>query len=127
MDTVIDVYEDGQVIRWKLLKSKDSENGINHAFRLKVVSLGNNAAGKPRSSCVVEEIEGASLPNKVQTEPTGDNQRAVLAAVRELLMAQRLQSFLEAPGWPDGYPAGIPYDQAACSVKETLGKRRFIR
>lgn len=121
MDTVIDVYEDGQVIRWKLLKSKDSEHGINHAFRLKVVSIGNNAAGKPRSSCVVEEIEGASVPTKVRSEPTGDNQRAVLAAVRELLMTQRLQSFLETPGWPDGFPAGIPYDQAAGCVKESLG------
>lgn len=120
MDTVIDVYEDGQVIRWKLLKSKDSEHGVNHAFRLKIVDLGNNAAGRPKSSCVVEELEDASVPTRVQCEPTGDNQKAVLAAVRKLLVEQRVQSFLDTPDWPDGFPVGIPYDQVLSSVRDVL-------
>jgi len=120
MDTVIDVYEDGQVIRWKLLKSKDSEHGVNHAFKLKVVDLGNNAAGKPKSSCVVQEIEDASVPTKEKNEPTGENQKAVLVAVQELLLEQRLQSFLDTPGWPDGFPTGLPYDQVLNRIRDVL-------
>ena len=120
MDAVIEVCEDGQLIRWNLTKSKDSEDQISHAFTLQVIELGNTSSGKAVTSCVVQEVQGAHRQPVNQTEPSGANQLAVLAQVRNLLVDQRLQSFADTPSWPDGFPRGLPYDAVLAGIKDTL-------
>lgn len=92
LDTVIELDEDGDVVRWQLIKSKDSEYGQGHAFKLRPIEFGTGKSGKPLKSCVVEPVEGY-VPTKRQSRPNGANQQAVLAAAREILVKERIQSF----------------------------------
>ncbi len=54
LDAVVEVSRDGEARTWKVAKSKDGADGIEHAFRLNVVQLGVDEDGDPISSCVVE-------------------------------------------------------------------------
>lgn len=69
LDAVVEVDNDGEVIRWRLVKSKDGESGISHGFKLKTVEFGIGSNGKPRKSCVVESVEGYVSAKPVRCPP----------------------------------------------------------
>ncbi|WP_077728234.1 AAA family ATPase [Methylocaldum sp. 14B] len=75
MDAAIQVsrYEDRR--EWALAKSKDGQDGLTHAFNLKVIDLGEDDDGDPVTSCVVEPLEAHSDRVKKPKMPTGGNQK----------------------------------------------------
>ncbi len=119
LDTVIEVIRDEELIRWKLVKCKDGEDGLTHLFNLSVVELGSDAKGKTIKSCVVTEVEGGFIPTKIR-EPKGAHQKAILAAVRSLLVPQRIKCAFENPDWPNGSVEGIPLDVLLSRIKNVL-------
>lgn len=92
LDTVVEVDADGEVIRWRLAKSKDGENGLSHGFKLKTIEVGVSRSGKPQTSCVVESVEGY-IPAKSQSRPSGANQQVIFDAARDLLIRHRVENF----------------------------------
>lgn len=80
MDSIIEV----QSKSFKLAKSKDGSDDISHRFTLKTVPLGVRESGKPITSCVIEELEGAPASVITQKGPQGKNQKLVLEAFRDL-------------------------------------------
>lgn len=119
MDAVIEVLDDGQVIRWRLAKSKDSEDKISHAFKLAVVTFDGNT-GKSITSCVVQEVEGASAPSEPSLGPIGVNQRKVLEAVQNLLVQHRVANHLQVSEGQETIADGVLYDQVLAGIKDTL-------
>ena len=119
LDTVIEVVRDEELIRWKLVKCKDGEDGLTHMFNLSAVELGSDAKGKTIKSCVVTEVEGGFIPRK-HREPKGPNQQAILSAVRALLVPQRIQFAFENPDWPNGSIEGMPKDDVLAQIKDSL-------
>lgn len=62
-----------------------------------------------------------------QSLPNGVNQQKIFAAVREILVQQRLQGALESLEWPEG----LPFDDMLSQVRNTLEsigpKHRLLR
>lgn len=114
LDAVIELDRDGERRRWRLDKIKDGEEGLSHAFELKVVELGVSASGKAIRTCVAVEVEGVAFLKK-RNEPRGPNQQAILSAMQAILVQQRISTFLD----PDS-PDGIPFDEALMRIKDTL-------
>lgn len=86
LDAVIEVSRDGDRREWKLTKAKDGEDGIAHAFRLKVVELGEDEDGDPITSCVIEPTVALDdIPSNRPKAPRGGNQRIVYDALGPLL------------------------------------------
>ena len=115
MDTVIEVVQDGQNIRWRLAKSKDSDDRISHAFKLLPIEIGKDGSGQPITSCVVQEVEGAQPMAVAPTEPTGANQQVVFKTVQGILVDRRLQCTLN----PD-MAEGISTEEIVAQLKDTL-------
>lgn len=117
LDSVVEVDQDGEVIRWRLVKSKDGEIGINHGFKLRTIQLSVNSSGKPRKSCVVEPVEGY-VPSKREPRPTGGNQQLILDAAREELIQHRVENFNF--DFPDASFVGMPFDDLLNLVWDRL-------
>ena len=115
LDAVIEVQKDGQHIRFNLVKSKDGEDGISHSFKLVVVEIGLDKAGKSIKSCVVQEVEGGPV-TKEAPQPRGVNQKIVLSAVQEILVKQRMQHLISETSQPDG----LPYEEILSGIKDAL-------
>lgn len=107
LDAVVEVDKDGEVIRWRLSKSKDSEDGLSHGFKLKAVELGISNSGKPRKSCVLESVEGY-VQNKRESRPSGAHQQVIFDAARELLIQHRVENFNF--DFPDASFSGMPFN-----------------
>ena len=60
LDAALEVTRTGDRREWALTKSKDGEDGLRHAFNLRVVSLGADSDGLPVSSCVVMPDDSVS-------------------------------------------------------------------
>lgn len=88
LDTIIEVTRDGDRRSWKLIKSKDGVDGIEHPFRLDVVELGTDDDGDPITSCVVVPEMDAKSATRSKL-PKGGNQRIVYDAIGELLRNSR--------------------------------------
>lgn len=84
MDSIIELRDESSLVRWKLIKSKDGEDGINHAFRLVPVEVDVSQSGKPIKSCVVQPVDGVPAPI-ILKQPAGANQKAILKVAIELL------------------------------------------
>lgn len=119
LDTAILVDRHGDLIRWTLDKSKDSEDQLNRLCNLSIVEVGQSKSGKALTSCVVTPVEGSVAIQQIRF-PEGKNQRQILTVVREILVEQRLQSALTDPDWPDGFPEGLPYEHMLERIKDTL-------
>lgn len=117
LDTVVEVDEDGEVIRWRLVKSKDGENSLGHGFKLKTIEFGVSSSGKPRKSCVVESVEGY-VPAKPESRPTGVNQQLILDASREFLIKLRVERF--DVDFPDKSFVGMPFNDLLSLVCDRL-------
>lgn len=117
LDTVVAVDEDGEVIRWRLVKSKDGENGLSHGFKLKTIEVGVSSSGKPRKSCVVESVEGY-VSTKRKSGPAGENQQKILKAAREMLIKHRVERFNE--DFPEASFVGMPFNDLLNLVYDEL-------
>lgn len=117
LDTVVAVDEDGEVIRWRLAKSKDGENGLSHGFKLKTIEVGVSSNGKPRKSCVVESVEGY-VSAKPESRPSGANQQVVLGAACEFLVQHRVEHFNF--DFPDASFVGMPFNDLLSLVCDRL-------
>ena len=117
LDTVVSVDEDGEVIRWRLVKSKDGENGLSHGFKLKTIEVGVSSSGKPRKSCVVESVEGY-VSTKRKSGPAGENQQKILKAAREMLIKHRVERF--NVDFPDASFVGMPFNDLLNLVYDEL-------
>lgn len=115
LDAVIEVEREGDRRWWKLVKSKDGQDGVRHAFRLATVEIGANQFGDVTTSCAIEEAEDESIPVR-QPGPRGVNQRTVLAAFRELVCGRQLLNADTDLGGEDG----IAIDEAIDQLKDKL-------
>lgn len=119
LDTAILVDRQGELIRWTLDKSKDSEDQLNRLCNLEVVEVGQSKSGKTLKSCVVIEVEGSASLTK-HAQPAGVNQKLIFSAVQQALVNHRIQGAMLASAWPEGYPEGLPYDHLLTLIKDTL-------
>ena len=120
-DTEIEVSSSDGVSIAAVKKQREFEGGEQYAFALKRVTVGVNDRGKEITSCIVQQTE---MPEKAKRpEPTGDNQKIVLAAIREGVKrdgALRL---------PDGFPNinYLPYEQLKRDVEGIMkGEKRRV-
>lgn len=86
MDAVIEVKRNGEDRNWRLLKSKDGQEGAEYSFKLTEVDLGDSGQG-PESSCVVEPTAdgGSAFDYGEDIKPKTPNQIAVMARINILL------------------------------------------
>jgi hypothetical protein len=104
LDVSLGTLRDGDRRSWYLEKSKDDDDNVEHAFRLRVVPVGMDADGKGITSCVIQPDEAPGAPRKEL--PRGDNQRVVFSALKELLRAPEALAPADAPEeLPQGRPA----------------------
>jgi hypothetical protein len=89
MDAVIEVTRDGDRRCWRLDKSKDGQDGLEHFFRLEVVEVDTEEDGDdPITSCVVVQEESAKTASRSRL-PKGGNQKIVWDSLGELLRNSR--------------------------------------
>ena len=86
MDACIEVRRVDVDRAWRLVKSKDGQDGIEQSFKLTVVELGETEAG-PVSSCVIEPTdEGSSaFESGSEVRPKTPNQLAVRTRIGLML------------------------------------------
>lgn len=116
MDAVIEVARDGDARKWRLAKSKDGADGLEHPFRLRVVELGEDEDGDPITSCVVEPDEQPDSAIRSAKLPAGGNQKLIYDALRELLKTSK--AFGEG-GAPPTRPC-IQLEEAIAKTREAL-------
>jgi hypothetical protein len=87
LDFGIEITRDGDRRTWINRKTRDGEDGKEHAFRLKVVDVGIDEDGDPLTSCVIEEVEDAAGAVQAVRVPAGGNQRIIWDGLGELLRA----------------------------------------
>ncbi|MFA5990243.1 MAG: AAA family ATPase [Sphingomonas sp.] len=80
-DAVIFVNREGDRRSWKLEKSKDGEDGIEHGFKLRIVDLGEDEDGDPITSCVVVP-DDAAIPQWT-FKPLSPNKHLGMASFHE--------------------------------------------
>jgi AAA domain len=83
-DAEIEVTRNGDYRAATVTKMKDGTDGINLAFKLKVVDLGENSEGEPESSCIIEHVdtapEASGAPRK--QKPGGSREQILLDLLR---------------------------------------------
>jgi len=120
LDAVIEVTRDGERRDWRIAKSKDGADGDAQPFRLEVVELGEDDAGDPITSCVVEPVTRDSGPTRPALPSAGSNQRVAWDAVGAVLREAGLS---RPPGVPDCVPEGrpvVPLEVAITAVAPRL-------
>jgi putative DNA primase/helicase len=83
LDCAVEITRNGDRREWALTKSKDGEDGLRHAFNLRVVGLGVDAEGQPVSSCVVTPDISVAEAKRVNM-PQGGNQKIAWEALKPL-------------------------------------------
>lgn len=84
LDCAIEVRRNGDNREWVLAKSKDSEDGASHSFKLEVVHLGTDNDGDAITSCVIVANQSAQAIAK-KTPTLGSNQKIALEALEQPL------------------------------------------
>lgn len=114
LDAAILVSRDGERRSWKLMKSRDSEDGVEGWFRLESVEVGKDAKGRPQTATVVRPNEGPP-PMSAAPVSLGSNQKIAYQVLFAALgvMPDVLEG--EVTG-----PVGIPWDSALADVAECL-------
>lgn len=101
---------------FKIEKSRDGEDGIEHTFKLFPVPVGEDADGEEVTSCHVVAGEQDAQPRTPRRAPlSGKNERAVMQILAELLRNSR--RFGEA-----GAPAGRPVIDLEDLIEATKGR-----
>ncbi|MBI1284997.1 MAG: AAA family ATPase [Thiobacillus sp.] len=115
LDVVLEVSRDGDRRTWRVSKSKDGADGIEHAFKLRLVAVGMDADGEPVTTCV---IQPDAAPVKQNLPPNAGNQRIIFDALRELLRTEASAPEAAPKEVPPGHPA-IEFEKA---VEGTRGR-----
>jgi hypothetical protein len=115
LDAAIEVLRDGSARRWRVVKSKDGQDGDEHPFRLDVVELGIDQHGEGITSCVVVPAEPAGDAVRRARLPAGGNQRVVFDALGEAFRGAG--DFGQA-----GAPAGRPCIRVEAAVENCRGR-----
>lgn len=97
LDVVLEVSRQDDRREWRLMKSKDGEDGKSHPFRLSVVELGEDGEGWPITSCVVEPEELPGDAIRKALPPGGGNQRLAWDALGHMLKGARHFGMGKAP------------------------------
>lgn len=97
LDAAILVSRDGDVRSWQLDKAKDGKDGVEHRFKLQVVSLGTDEDGDELTSCVVEPNESPQVPGR--NRPLTANQQLGMDTFNEAIKSV---SGIEGGGVFDG-------------------------
>jgi putative DNA primase/helicase len=84
LDCAIELKCNGEDRSWILGKSKDSEGGVSHSFRLHKVDL-TEESGEPASSCIVQPV-GQQNISSASSKPRSRNQTVVLDKIRHMLV-----------------------------------------
>lgn len=95
VETSIEVTRTGNSRGWKLIKLRDSQDGLKHGFSLETVHVGFDEEGEPITSCVVNPIvngaqESRTLPKsmvRLKAAYVRLNPNVNSLTVRELLTA----------------------------------------
>lgn len=87
LDVVLEVSRQDERREWRLVKSKDGEDGKAHPFTLEVVELGEDAEGYAITSCVVKPEQATAEAVRKASPPGGGNQRIAWDVLGELLKA----------------------------------------
>ena len=97
-DVVIEVARTDDRRVWKLVKSKDGADGVEHPFRLDVVEIGTDPEdGQAITSCVVEPVAGNGAGTRRPKQPVGVNQKIAYGALGELLRQSKHFGMAGAP------------------------------
>lgn len=80
LDAAVEVTRDGERRTWKVVKSKDGQDGNVHPFRLQVEMLGADEYGDAITSCSVLPDQAAQDVRRVKL-PQGGNQRIAFDAL----------------------------------------------
>lgn len=78
-DTVISVADGMAIVE----KSRDGESGKSYGFKLRVVDLGADYDGDPRTTCIIEATDAA--PASKRTRPLTGAAQVALRALREAM------------------------------------------
>jgi hypothetical protein len=97
LDGAIQTTNEGGRRSWESAKVKDAEAGTVHAFRLRLIQLGNDADGDPISSCVIE-LDDAQVESAPRAQPRGSNQRIVLKTLAPMFKDSQALGRGGAPG-----------------------------
>ena len=97
LDAAIEVSRSGEHRAWKKEKVKDGKDGEVHPFSLEVVDLAPDEEGEPVSSCVVRASNAAHDTPRAKQQPTGSNQKIILAALRPMFEASSVFGKAGAP------------------------------
>lgn len=115
VDVAIEVGRDASGGRsWKLAKSRDGQDGIEHVFRLRPVVVAEDSEGDSVTSCCVE-IDTGPQPARKLAYPSGRNERAVADIIGEVLRESR--RFGEA-----GAPTGRPVADLEAVIEAAKGR-----
>jgi hypothetical protein len=115
VDVAIEVSRDASGGRsWKLHKSRDGQDGIEHLFRLRPVVVAEDSEGDSVTSCCVE-IDGNPQAPRKTVFPSGKNERAVADIIGEVLKTSR--RFGEA-----GAPTGRPVADLEAVIEAAQGR-----
>lgn len=118
LDAVIEVSRDGLQRSWKVAKSKDDEDGIIHAFRLKVVQIGEDDEGEPVTSCYVEQDDTPAAMRRRKI-PTSGGQLIVWNALGDLF---RNAGPIPPTDAPQRLPQGRPCLLLDDAIEGTKGR-----
>lgn len=70
VDSAIMVSREGDSRTWTTTKVKDGEDGVTKGFALEVVQLGENARGKPMTSCVIAPDDARAIRRAHRLTPS---------------------------------------------------------
>ncbi len=113
LDAVVEVSRTEDRREWRVVKSKDGEDGRAHPFRLDVVELGEDAEGYPITSCVVAPEDAPADSVSRAKVPRGGNQRIVWDGLGELMR-----------GSPDFGKAGAPPSRPCVRLDDAIHSLR---
>lgn len=113
VDVSMEVLKSNGTSSWTLKKNKDGEDGGVYAFELVSYPVGTDQWGDELRSCAVRQLLGAPKPSLPAV--TGKNRIAVMAAVRQAIVAE---------------PAGISWNRtieiAATAITASGGRRNTV-
>ena len=104
-DAEIEITRNGDYRAATVTKMKDGTDGINLAFKLKVVDLGENSEGEPETSCIVEHVENAPAEAGASKNRKLGGREAIL---HQLLQVMAPSGTVALEDLVEGYKAKVP-------------------
>jgi hypothetical protein len=113
LDCGLSVARKDRVRTWTIGKVKDGEDGVAHAFSLKVLQVGETPRGKPMTSCVVVAGEDRDV------QQAADNAQNIMAAADD---GHVLAAIIEAHSGGFSIPAATRGPDNCAAVLASMPK-----